>query len=127
MRRRLVVAGLALLMLFAGSSSCLIRQGFTHVMPASMLRWSLQKWNQGQHAESIGWFFAAHETALNAGLRWAIAGLYLDRTARFESQGELKAALASCADAVRILDGYDDEGGVSYHCTALEGAATRAP
>jgi hypothetical protein len=35
-------------------------------------------------------------------------------------RGDLQNALDSCAFAVKILDGYDDEGALGYHCYVIE-------
>jgi hypothetical protein len=104
----------------AALCSYFVQKGFVHVLPASMLRWSQQKWSQGLYSESVRWFVLAGEGAFDAGVRWSIAELYVGRTRRFFDEGQLGEARENCAQAVRILGDNDDEGAVSYLCTAIE-------
>jgi len=58
--------------------------------------------------------------AFEAGGRWSIADIHISRMRSLEEEGRLSEALQECATAVRILHGYDDEGGLSYECSVIE-------
>jgi hypothetical protein len=120
MRRDVVAAAAILVILLVGLGSSFIQQGFTHVLPASMLRWSRDRWDQGMYVESLRWFVRSHEDALDAGLRWWAARPYLNRVQELQYTGKLEEALKNCIRAVAILDGHDNEGQVSYACTTIE-------
>jgi hypothetical protein len=127
MRRRLIASGLILLLLTAIASSYFIQIGFAHVLPASMLRWSQQKWSEGRYGEAARWFLGANQSAFNAGWRWSGADVYISRARALQNAGDLRGSLESCVRAVTILDGHDDEGAVSYYCTTVEEMLKRRP
>lgn len=94
-------------------------EGIKNVVPHGELRWSREKWNNGEYSESIKWFIVANTSAINAGFRWSIARLYFKRVVALEEQEKLEEALDACGRTVRILGGYDDEGSLDYHCLEL--------
>ena len=120
MRRSSNIAVAILAVLLVAACSYFIQQGFTHVLPGSMLMWSGDLWEQGLYTESIRWFVKSHEDALDAGLRWWAAQPYLNRMQELQRNGKLEEALKNCIRAIAIVDGHDDEGQVSYACTAIE-------
>jgi len=119
MPRRVVAAGVILTGLVVGVGLAIVQEGFTHVLPASMLRWSRDLWQQEMYAQSIRWYVTAHEDALDAALRWRAAAPYLDRMQELQGDGELEEAFENCIRATEILDGHDDEGQVSHACTRI--------
>lgn len=113
-------AGLLILLLVCSTSVYFINTGFQHILPLSMLRYAGQNWHEGKYAEAIRWYANANESAFNAGIRWTIAGYYIEKMRDLQNSGELNKALETCSQAVKILDGHDDEGAVSYNCTMIE-------
>ena len=121
MRKRIKIISLVIFILCVGLSGYFIHKGFTHVLPQGMLRLSRQKWNEEQYTESIKWFAASYKDALDAGIRWTIVEkFYLRRISDLSNKRKFKEALETCARAVRVLNGHDDEGGLSYECAILE-------
>lgn len=121
MRKHIKIISLVIFILCVGLSGYFIHKGFTHVLPQDMLRLSVQKWNEGQYTESIKWFVASYEDALDAGIRWIIVeNFYLRQISDLSNEKNFKEALETCARAIRVLNGHDDEGGLSYTCIVLE-------
>ena len=121
MQERIIKVGILCVLLFIISSVYFIHKGLTqHVLPLSILRWSQQKWNEGQYIESVDWFVAANESAFNTGGRWTIADFYLQRIRSLCVEGKLAEAQENCSRAVSILDGHDDEGTVNYMCLMID-------
>jgi hypothetical protein len=94
-------------------------EGIKHVLSNSELRWSREKWSNGEYFESMKWFVVANTSAIDGGFRWSIARLYIKRVVTLEKQEKLEEALDACGRTVRILNGYDDEGSIDYHCLEL--------
>ena len=117
-KRKGILIAFVILILLASFS--FRNEGIKHVLPNSELRWAQEKWSNGEYFESIKWSVVANTSAINAGFRWSIASLYFKRGVALEEQEKWKEALDVCIKTVRIVNGYDDEGSLSYHCTVLE-------
>jgi len=100
-------------------------QGINHIDPQIVLWRAQYTWREGKVIESIPQFAQAVWTAFDAGVRWSIAGVYINQMRDLNQGGYLNNALATCAKAVRILNRYDDEGSLSYDCTVIEEASKR--
>lgn len=120
MQKHIIRFSVIFLLIFIGSSTYFIHKGFTHVLPQSILRWSKQNWNDGEHMESIKWFVNSHKSAFDAGFRYTIAEYYFNRIKTFHNQGNLPEALETCYESVKVLGGHDDEGAHAYYCWSLE-------
>ena len=115
-----------LLFVFSISAS-FINKGFHHVLPSGMLRLAGQYWDDKSYAESIRWFANANVSAFNAGLRWTIADYYIQQMDDFLHKEKLTEASENCSRAVKVLDGHDDEGAVSYNCVVIEQKIKQQP
>ncbi len=108
------------ILLVSGACIGFVAEGFHHVNAASELRHAREYWQNGEVGKSLPKFVAAFGLALESGIRWSIANGYIDQMRSLNSAGRLQEALAQCTAAVQTLDGFDDEGIISYECTAIE-------
>lgn len=121
MRKVAVLTLIVSIALCTGVTSIfLVREGFRHVLPTSALRQAEQYWQTGPVDKSLPAFLSAFWMALESGVRWSIANTYIDQMRLLQRDGKLQGAVEQCATAVRIVGGYDDEGGLSYACTVIE-------
>lgn len=118
-RYKMVLQFLCLL-LAIGILAHLLSKGFGHVDPKMALWQAQRSWSEGQIIKAIPQFARAVWMAIEAGGRWSIADIYVRRMRVLEKDGRLSEALQACTTAIRILRGYDDEGGLSYECTVIE-------
>lgn len=115
-----LIVSLFICTLLAGVCFNFAREGFRHVDPASKLRLAKEDWQNGQVDRALRGSVTAFGIALECGVRWSVAGIYISRMHSLDSDGQLHEALEQCHTAVQILDGYDDEGGINYVCTGIE-------
>jgi len=118
-RSRVILVSICLF-LVVGINICLVSKGFGHIDPRIAFWQAQQLWSEGQIVQAIPQFARAIWMAFEAGVRWSMADIHISRMRSLEKEGRLHEALQECARAVRILHGYDDEGGLSYECTAME-------
>ena len=116
-KRKAILITFVVLILLACAS--FRSKGIQYVLPNSEQRWARQKWSDREYLESMKWFIVANTSAINAGFRGSIARLYFKKVVALEEQEKWEEALDVCGKAVRILNGYDDEGSADYHCLVL--------
>jgi hypothetical protein len=116
---------LLVVFLMAGLCIALISEGLDHVEPASAFREANKDFQNGLAIDALKGYATASIMSLDAGMRWKVAEVFISRVTVQEARGQLKDALTNCATAVRILQGYDDEGGLSYLCTVIEDEINR--
>ena len=118
-RNKMVLTGICLLLVIA---VCVyfVLEGFNHIDPKLALWHAQRSWREGQIVQAIPQFVRAVWMAFEAGGRWSIADTHVNKMRLLEEEGRLHEALRECATAVRILHGYDDEGGLSYECYVIE-------
>jgi hypothetical protein len=127
MQKRQLMSMVVLLIGIIFSALCysVIVEGSCHVDPATELRLATMKWEEEHTVSALIGIVRANLMAFECGLRWNIAGDHINNMRVLENNGRLSEALARCVAAVQILDGYDDEGVVSYDCDAIEEAINR--
>lgn len=117
--RKMILIGVCLLFAI-GVCTYLVLKGFGHIDPKIALWQAQRSWLEGQIVQAIPQFIRAVWMAFEAGGRWSIADIHVSRMRALEEEGRLPEALQECATAVRLLHGYDDEGGLSYECSVIE-------
>ena len=113
---------LVLALLAVGLYGIIIQEGFTHWFPQGELRLANEKWKNGQYTESIKWFDVANKSAFDAGWRHIFVRYYYRSIPDLIDQGKYDEALDDCVAAVKMLNGHDDEGSLSFLCTQIEQA-----
>jgi len=102
--------------------------GLKHVSTASAYRLSSEYWANGEYSKAAGLFSLAVGMTWRGGVRSEVANVHLARVRRLQDAGDLEGALRECANAVRALGMYDDEGATSYLCFQIETQlASQAP
>ena len=119
MRKLRVVLISLCILLVSGACISFVAEGFHHVNAASELRHAQEYWQNGEVGKSLPKFVAAFRLALESGIRWSIANGYINQMRSLNSAGRLREALTQCTEAVQTLDGFDDEGIISYECAAI--------
>ena len=109
-------------LLVFGLYTVFVREGFTHWFPQGELRSVNQTWKDGQYIASIKWFVIANTSALDAGWRHIFVKFYYQTIPDLIDQGKFDEALEDCVEAVKILNGYDDEGSLGFTCIQIEQA-----
>jgi hypothetical protein len=124
-RRCSLTTLIAFILILAAPTYVLAREGFQHVEPASELRLAVHDWQMGHLAKSAGGVLRAFGIAIEAGARWSVARIYINRMNSERASGQLDEALSLCGKAIKILHGYDDEGAISNECFVIEAAIHR--
>jgi hypothetical protein len=78
-----------------------------------------QEWQNGEKLEAINLYYAAFRWALQATVRRQMARPHFQEYENLRQQGRLREALVACERAARIMDIYDSEGALNYHCAEL--------
>ncbi len=112
----LLVVIIATIVLFAR----VVALGRGHVEAGSYIRLASEDWQKGEYLDAIVQYLQATKLILEGGLRHMIALPFIEQISPNERDGNLREALSNCAEAVRILGNYDDEGSLGERCFELE-------
>lgn len=121
MRKRTMfaIAPLVVAISLFGLTIVFVEEGLAHSTPAKAWQDAQLDWENGQKGEAVYGFMDAFRITLDNGARHTIARPLVDQMNSLWEEGRISEAYDRCMGAVAILDGWDEEGVVSYDCFSL--------
>jgi hypothetical protein len=94
--------------------------GLSRYRTLHMLQRAEIEWRHGEVMEASRYFVSGAWMAVEGGLRWQAAQVYLLQSDLLRQQNRLREAAAACSAANEILDLYDNAWMLDYRCEWID-------